>query len=174
MEPEPAEGMLPHQRLDDLLAELQSRLQIVLRARDQMRGRGRCRDRAGPGVRVAADRADGGWPGGCQLRRARGDREGRLLAEFIPVGLTESEIAAIDHWPEGRGLLIHDPRPLRLAGIAAHPDSSGFPVGHPPMGSFPPRRHRVLVRQLRPASLLNLPPAAPTRSGCRCSRIVTG
>jgi GAF domain-containing protein len=33
-------------------------------------------------------------------------------------------------------LLIRDPRPLRLADIAAHPESSGFPAGHPPMGSF--------------------------------------
>jgi GAF domain-containing protein/two-component sensor histidine kinase len=65
--------------------------------------------------------------------------EERLLAEFIPVGLTGAEIAAIHHWPQGRGLLgllIRDPRPLRLAEISAHPDSSGFPAGHPPMGSF--------------------------------------
>jgi signal transduction histidine kinase len=65
--------------------------------------------------------------------------EDRPLAEFIPVGLTDAEIVAIHHWPEGHGLLgllIRDPRPLRLADIAAHPDSSGFPAGHPPMGSF--------------------------------------
>jgi signal transduction histidine kinase len=65
--------------------------------------------------------------------------EDRPLAEFIPVGLSDAEIIAIHHWPEGRGLLgllIRDPRPLRLADIAAHPESSGFPAGHPPMGSF--------------------------------------
>src|SRR6202522_1150126 len=65
--------------------------------------------------------------------------EDRPLAEFIPVGLTDAEIVAIHHWPEGHGLLgllIRDPRPLRLADIAAHPDSSGFPAGPPPMGSF--------------------------------------
>jgi signal transduction histidine kinase len=65
--------------------------------------------------------------------------EDRPLAEFIPVGLTDPQIDAIHHWPEGRGLLgllIRDPRPLRLADIAAHPESSGFPAGHPPMGSF--------------------------------------
>ena len=61
------------------------------------------------------------------------------LAEFIPVGLSEAEIAAIHHWPEGRGLLgelIASPWPLRLADIAEHPNSFGFPDGHPPMRSF--------------------------------------
>ncbi|HEY1821284.1 MAG TPA: GAF domain-containing protein [Trebonia sp.] len=50
-----------------------------------------------------------------------------------------SEIEQIEHWPEGRGLLgllIRDPRPLRLAEIATHIESSGFPAGHPPMRSF--------------------------------------
>jgi two-component system, NarL family, sensor histidine kinase DevS len=64
--------------------------------------------------------------------------EGRL-AEFIPVGLDETAIATIDHWPEGRGLLgllIKDPRPLRLTEIASHPQSFGFPDGHPPMRTF--------------------------------------
>src|SRR5262249_54406667 len=61
------------------------------------------------------------------------------LAEFIPVGLSQDDIAKIHHWPEGRGLLgllIDDPRPLRLADIGTHPSSSGFPHGHPPMHSF--------------------------------------
>ena len=65
--------------------------------------------------------------------------DGKRLAEFIPVGLTQDEIAHIHHWPQGRGLLgllIDDPRPLRLADIAGHPDSSGFPDGHPPMRGF--------------------------------------
>jgi GAF domain-containing protein len=64
---------------------------------------------------------------------------GGRLAEFIPVGLTEEEIGQIDHWPEGHGvlgLLIKDPRPLRLASISAHAESSGFPTGHPAMKSF--------------------------------------
>ena len=56
--------------------------------------------------------------------------EGGRLAEFIPVGLTEEQIASIHHWPEGRGLLgelITDPQPLRLADMSAHPRSFGFP-----------------------------------------------
>ena len=64
--------------------------------------------------------------------------DGRL-AEFIPVGLDEAQIAAIDHWPEGQGLLgtlIRDPHPLRLADLSTHPESHGFPPGHPAMRSF--------------------------------------
>lgn len=64
--------------------------------------------------------------------------EGRL-AEFVPVGLDEAQIAAIDHWPEGKGLLgelITRPEPLRTPDISAHPQSSGFPAGHPPMRTF--------------------------------------
>jgi signal transduction protein with GAF and PtsI domain len=53
--------------------------------------------------------------------------------------MDEGTIAGIDHWPEGRGLLgllIKDPNPLRLAEIASHPQSFGFPDGHPPMRTF--------------------------------------
>ena len=34
------------------------------------------------------------------------------------------------------GVLIEDPRPLRLADVGEHPQSYGFPPGHPPMHSF--------------------------------------
>jgi signal transduction histidine kinase len=64
---------------------------------------------------------------------------GGRLSGFIPVGLTEAQIARMDHWPEGRGLLgelIRHPRPLRLHDLAAHPGSAGFPPGHPPMRSL--------------------------------------
>jgi len=135
--------ILPQLRLDELLAELQGRLQAVLGARDQMHGLLQAVVAIGEGldlestlrriVQTAVGLVDASYGA---LGVIGGDR---LLAEFIPVGLTEAEIAAIHHWPEGHGLLgllIRDPRPLRLADIAAHPDSSGFPAGHPPMGSF--------------------------------------
>ena len=47
--------------------------------------------------------------------------------------------AAIGPLPEGHGilgLLIVDPKPLRLPDLQAHPDSFGFPPHHPPMRSF--------------------------------------
>lgn len=65
--------------------------------------------------------------------------EGGGLAEFVPVGVDEQQVAGIDHWPEGKGLLgllIRDPRPLRLPDITAHPESVGFPGGHPLMHNF--------------------------------------
>jgi len=34
------------------------------------------------------------------------------------------------------GVLIDDPRPLRLRAVGDHPQSYGFPLGHPPMESF--------------------------------------
>jgi signal transduction histidine kinase len=48
-------------------------------------------------------------------------------------------VEAIGHLPEGHGilgLLILDPRPLRLRDLTQHPESFGFPSHHPPMRSF--------------------------------------
>lgn len=61
------------------------------------------------------------------------------LKQFITVGMDEETIATIGHYPEGRGilgLLIREPRSLRLADLNEHPDATGFPAGHPPMRSF--------------------------------------
>jgi two-component system, NarL family, sensor histidine kinase DevS len=61
------------------------------------------------------------------------------LAQFRVSGLDSSTSAAIGDPPRGRGvlgLLITDPRPLRLASVGLHPLSYGFPPGHPAMTSF--------------------------------------
>lgn len=61
------------------------------------------------------------------------------LAEFVTAGLSPEEEARIGPRPTGRGVLgvlISDPRPLRVADIRAHPESFGFPRHHPPMTSF--------------------------------------
>ena len=61
------------------------------------------------------------------------------LAEFITVGLDEEQRARIGELPKGHGilgLLIVDPRPIRLPDLGEHPDSFGFPPDHPPMRSF--------------------------------------
>jgi signal transduction histidine kinase len=135
--------ILPHLRLDDLLSELQGRLRAVVATRDRVHGLLEAVLAVGNNLELEA-----------VLRRiveaavvlvdaqygALGVvGEDGQLAEFIPVGLDEAGIARIDHWPEGRGLLgqlIRDPRPLRLANIADHARSSGFPDGHPPMRTF--------------------------------------
>lgn len=61
------------------------------------------------------------------------------LVEFVTTGLSAEEREAIGALPTGRGvlgLLIRDPRPIRLSNIADHPRSVGFPPHHPPMRSF--------------------------------------
>ncbi len=67
------------------------------------------------------------------------DPSGSRLSEFITVGIDEEARAAIGHLPEGHGilgLLIVDPKPLRLPDLREHPSSFGFPPNHPPMRSF--------------------------------------
>jgi signal transduction histidine kinase len=66
-----------------------------------------------------------------------GDRT--ALAEFITVGLTPGEEERIGARPTGRGvlgLLISEPKPLRVARLGEHRESFGFPPNHPPMTSF--------------------------------------
>jgi signal transduction histidine kinase len=82
------------------------------------------------------------------------DESRSRLAEFITVGLDEEETLRIGARPEGHGilgLLILEPKPLRLPDLHAHPDSFGFPPGHPPMTSFlgvPIRLHDVVYGNL--------------------------
>ncbi|MGQ0483588.1 MAG: sensor histidine kinase [Pseudonocardia sp.] len=67
------------------------------------------------------------------------DPSGRTLSDFVTVGLDDEARAGIGELPHGRGvlgLLITEPRPLRLADIAAHKASFGFPEHHPPMRTF--------------------------------------
>jgi signal transduction histidine kinase len=65
--------------------------------------------------------------------------DGRRIEEFITVGVTDEERAAIGDPPTGHGILgvlISDPHPLRLSNIADDPRSVGFPANHPSMRSL--------------------------------------
>ncbi len=136
-------GVVPHLKLDDLLSQLQVRLQAVLNTRDRVGALLEAVVGIGSELELesvlrriveAAVRLVDARYGALGVV----DENGRL-SEFIPVGLDDGQIAAIDHWPEGRGLLgelVARPRPLRTPEIAAHPRSSGFPAGHPPMRTF--------------------------------------
>jgi signal transduction histidine kinase len=65
--------------------------------------------------------------------------DGHRIEEFITVGVTDEERAAIGDPPVGHGLLgviITEARPMRLPDIAADPRSVGFPPNHPPMRSL--------------------------------------
>ena len=143
MDPNQGRPLLPHLRLDDLLAELQVRLAAVVRTRDRVHSLLEAVVAVGTNLelevvlRQIVEAA-------VSLVNARYGAlgvigEGGRLAEFVPVGLDEEQIARIHHWPEGRGLLgevITDPKPLRLPDISAHPRSFGFPEGHPAMKTF--------------------------------------
>jgi signal transduction histidine kinase len=140
---EQATPLMPQLRLDDLLAELQARLAAVVKTRDRMHGLLQAVVAVGSNLelevmlRQIVEAA-------VSLVNARYGAlgvigEGGRLAEFIPVGLDQRQIARIHHWPEGRGLLgelISNPQPLRLADMSTHPRSFGFPDGHPAMKSF--------------------------------------
>jgi signal transduction histidine kinase len=134
---------LPTLRLDELLDELQVRLQAVLATRDRVNALFEAVVAVGTNldievvlrgiVEAAVTLVDASYGAMGVIG------ESGRLAEFIPVGLSEEEIGRIHHWPEGRGLLgalITDPKPLRIADLGSHPLSSGFPSGHPPMTSF--------------------------------------
>jgi signal transduction histidine kinase len=135
--------LLPQLRLDDLLAELQVRLAAVVGTRDRVHALLEAVVAVGSNLelevvlRQIVEAA-------VTLVSARYGAlgvigEGDKLAEFVPVGVDEEQIARIHHWPEGRGLLgelITDPRSLRLTDMSAHPRSFGFPEGHPPMKTF--------------------------------------
>jgi signal transduction histidine kinase len=67
------------------------------------------------------------------------DEHRRHLSRFLTSGIDAETKARIGDLPRGRGvlgMLISDPQPLRLDDVGSHPESYGFPVGHPPMSSF--------------------------------------
>src|SRR5690606_7232823 len=76
----------------------------------------------------------------CELASARYGAlgvlspDGKGLSEFVTHGVSEEERARIGPPPRGHGvlgLLITDPRPIRLRHISEHPHSYGFPPNHP-------------------------------------------
>lgn len=130
-------------RVDDLLHELLERADDLLVAQDRLRGLldavvAVAADLSLPAVlRRIVDAA-------CRLVDARYGALGvigpdRQLVEFHTVGVDDDTRASIGSLPQGRGilgLLIEDPRPLRLHDLNEHQDSYGFPPNHPPMRSF--------------------------------------
>ncbi len=135
---------LGHLHLDDLLHELQER------ARDIQSTADRLRVLLETVLVIGSELA---FPallrriieGACDLVDARYGALGVLgpdrtqLAEFVSVGIDDETRARIGHEPRGLGilgLLIVDPRPLVLDDLARHPDSYGFPPGHPEMRTF--------------------------------------
>jgi signal transduction histidine kinase len=143
VEPPPHISLRPHLRLDDLLSELHTRLQAVLNTRDRVEALLEAVVAVGSEleleavlrrvVEAAAGLVDARY-GALGVLGEHGQ-----LTDFITVGVSEAEMAAMSGWPQGHGLLAElmaDHQPLRTPDIAAHPRSCGFPAGHPPMRSF--------------------------------------
>jgi signal transduction histidine kinase len=130
-------------RLDELLHELLDRVGEVVASRERLRSLldavvaiGTDLDLRSTLERIVV--------AACRLANARYGALGvvgpdRTLVEFITHGLTSEEHRAIGDLPRGHGvlgLLIQDPRPIRLPDITQHPQAYGFPANHPPMRTF--------------------------------------
>jgi signal transduction histidine kinase len=133
-----------HLRLEDLLAELQARAGVVSEAADRLRLLLEVVLSVGSGLDLPAVLRSI-VEGACRLTDARYGAlgvlspEGTHLSDFVTVGISAEVRGQIGSEPEGHGilgLLIRDPRPLRLRDLTEHPDSFGFPPHHPPMTSF--------------------------------------
>ncbi|MGW6691330.1 GAF domain-containing protein [Streptomyces sp. NPDC054961] len=139
----PTPGGVPRLRLDELLDELQVRMDEVRGTRDRLNGLleavmsvGRELDlpQVLNGIVEAAVVLVDAEYGALGVI---GDD--RKLAQFLPVGITDDLRAQIGDLPSGHGILgelIRHPEPLRLSELAEHPASYGFPPHHPPMHTF--------------------------------------
>jgi len=61
------------------------------------------------------------------------------FAEFVAEGISDEQWAAIGPLPRQHGLLgmmLRDPRPVRLADIRSHPEFGWWPAAHPVMTDF--------------------------------------
>lgn len=155
MQPQPRDGTerqppslglppLSRVRLDELLQELLDRVGEVMASRERLRALldavvaiGSELDVRGTLERIVE--------AGCRLADARYGAlgvlgsDGRTLAEFITRGMTAEQRSTIGLPPQGHGvlgLLIDEPRPIRLPDVSLHPAVHGFPADHPTMRSF--------------------------------------
>ena len=142
--PDRARPMLPQLQLDELLRELQTRLEAARATRDRVHALLEAVVSIGSDLeletvlRRITEAATTLVDARYGALGVIGD-EGERLVQFITVGVSDEEIEAIGHWPHGHGilgLLIREPHPIRLPDLGEHPDSYGFPPNHPPMRGF--------------------------------------
>ena len=130
-------------RLRELLVEVQDRVEQIVEGRDRLDGlveamlvvtAGLDLDRTLQTIVQAATKLVDARYGALGIRG-----EGHELVDFVLEGMGEGEMAAIGRVPQGigvLGLLLDDPKPIRLDDIGKHPASVGFPSNHPPMHTF--------------------------------------
>jgi GAF domain-containing protein len=139
----PVRAALSQLRLRELLSEVQVRVEQIIEGRDRVDGLVDAMLTVTAGldldttlrtiVHTAIDLIDARY-GALGVRGH--DHE---LVEFIYEGIDEEMREQIGHLPEGRGVLgvlIDDPKPIRLEHISHHAASVGFPPNHPPMRTF--------------------------------------
>ncbi|MFH9570693.1 GAF domain-containing protein [Streptomyces sp. NPDC017230] len=135
---------LPQLRLDELLEELQARLDAARGTRDRVHSLLEAVLSVGREldlehvlhsiVEAAAALVDARYAALGVI-----GPDGKRLSAFHTVGVGEEQIARIGPFPEGHGILgelIRHPEPLRLADLSEHTSSYGFPPHHPPMNTF--------------------------------------
>lgn len=67
------------------------------------------------------------------------DSQRTSLERFVHSGIPPEIADEIGDLPTGKGVLgvlVADPRPIRIDSVADHPEATGFPPGHPPMSGF--------------------------------------
>lgn len=139
----PLRETLSQLRLRELLTEVQDRVEEIITGRDRIDGLVEAMLAVTSGldlevtlstiVQTAIQLVDARY-GALGVRG-----EGHELTEFVYQGIDDETRALIGHLPEGRGVLgvlIDDPKPIRLEDIHQHPASVGFPPNHPPMRTF--------------------------------------
>ena len=130
-------------RLRELLVEVQDRVEQIVEGRDRLDGLVEAMLVVTSGldleltlqtiVESATKLVDARY-GALGIRG-----EGREIVEFVLEGMGEADMAVIGRMPQGigvLGLLLDDPKPIRLDEISKHPASVGFPPNHPPMHTF--------------------------------------
>lgn len=135
---------LPQLRLDELLEELQARLDAARGTRDRVHSLLEAVLSVGREldlehvlhsiVEAAAALVDARYAALGVI-----GPDGKRLSAFHTVGVSEEQIARIGPYPEGHGILgelIRHPEPLRLSDLSEHAASYGFPANHPPMRTF--------------------------------------
>lgn len=139
----PLRDTLSQLRLRELLTEVQDRVEEIITGRDRIDGLVEAMLAVTSGldlevtlrtiVRTAIELVDARYG----ALGVRGDDH--ELTEFVYQGIDDATRDVIGHLPEGRGVLgvlIDDPKPIRLDDIHQHPASVGFPANHPPMRTF--------------------------------------
>ncbi|MFF1870493.1 GAF domain-containing protein [Kitasatospora herbaricolor] len=139
-----ARSRIPQLRLDELLEELQARIDAARGTRDRVHSLleavlsvGRELDLTQALRRIveaAAVLVDARYAALGVI-----GPDGDSLSQFLTVGLSDEEIARIGPYPTGKGLLgelISHPKALRLQDLSQHQSSYGFPTNHPPMRTF--------------------------------------